>query len=85
MDDDYLKINWSDVKIQATIEAMGSILENGNLGKILEIAPSLVAKQSVRIANYVVRELQRNSSNTILEKEIEEDLKKILHIKEKEN
>ena len=44
-------------------------------GELFETAPYIVAKQSVRMANYLVEELQRNKSNDDLTKEIKDDIK----------
>ena len=73
--------DWEDVRAQAAIAAMEALLENGKLGQAFEAAPHIVAKQSVRMANYLVEELQNHKSNEDLTKEIEqgidEQLKKI--------
>ena len=71
-------IDWNNIRNEAAISAMQGILESGRIGEILEIAPSIVAKQSVRLANYLVEELMRNKSNADLEKEIKEDFEKFL-------
>ena len=71
-------MNWEEVRANAAISAMQGILESGKLGEILELSPYIVAKQSVRMANCLVEELKRDKSNSDLEMEIKEDLKKIL-------
>jgi hypothetical protein len=70
--------DWEDVRAQAAIAAMEALLENGKLGELFETAPYIVAKQSVRMANYLVEELKRNQSNEDLSKEIEQDIKEEL-------
>lgn len=81
--------DWEDVRAQAAIAAMEALLENGKLGELFETAPYIVAKQSVRMANYLVEELKRNQSNEDLSKEIEQDIKqelrKITHKNKKED
>lgn len=69
-------VDWDNIRAQAAIGAMEALLENGKIGELFETAPYIVAKQSVRMANYLVEELQRNKSNDDLTKEIEEDIKK---------
>jgi len=71
-------MNWEDVRAQAAIAAMEALLENGKLGELFETAPYIVAKQSVRMANYLVEELKRDQSNEVLSKEIEQDIKQVL-------
>lgn len=82
-------MNWEDIRAQAAIAAMEALLENGKLGELFETAPYIVAKQSVRMANYLVEELKRNQSNEDLSKEIEQDIKqelrKITHRNKKED
>lgn len=51
--------DWGQVKIDAAISAMQGILESGHLGQILETAPEIVAKQSVRLADALVAELRK--------------------------
>lgn len=68
-------VDWEDVRAQAAIGAMEALLENGKVGELFETAPYIVAKQSVRMANYLVEELQRNKSNDDLTKEIKDDIK----------
>lgn len=81
--------DWEDVRAQAAIAAMEALLENGKVGELFETAPYIVAKQSVRMANYLVEELKRNQSNEDLSKEIEQDIKqelrKITHKNKKED
>ena len=69
-------VDWDNVRVEAAISAMQGVLESGKLGEVLEIAPYIVAKQSVRLANYLVEELRRNKSNDTLEQEIKNDIKK---------
>lgn len=69
-------MNWEEVRVNAAISALQGILESGKFGEILELAPSIVAKQSVRLADALVEELKRNKSNDDLTKEIKEDIKK---------
>lgn len=71
-------IDWDSVKIDAAISAMQGILESGKVGELLEMAPSIVAKQSVRLANSLIIELRKNKTNDTLEKEIKEDIEHIL-------
>jgi len=71
-------IDWEQVRIDAAISAMQGVLESGKLGMVLEAAPEVVARQSVRLANCLVEELKRNKSNDDLEMEIKEDIKKII-------
>ena len=82
-------MNWEDIRAQSAIAAMEALLENGKLGELFETAPYIVAKQSVRMANYLVEELKRNQSNEDLSKEIEQDIKqelrKITHRNKKED
>lgn len=70
-------VDWDNVRTQAAISAMQGVLESGKFGEALELAPYIVAKQSVRLANCLVEELRRNKSNDDLEKEIKEDINKI--------
>ena len=81
--------DWEDVRAQAAIAAMEALLENGKVGELFETAPYIVAKQSVRMAKYLVEELKRNQSNEDLSKEIEQDIKqelrKITHKNKKED
>ena len=70
-------IDWEQVRVDAAISALQGVLESGKLGEVLEIAPYIVAKQSVRLANSLVEELQKNKSNDDLTKEIEDDLKSV--------
>ena len=69
-------IDWEEVRANAAISAMQGVLESGKVGELLELSPYILAKQSVRLANYLVEELKRNKSNDDLEKEIKEDLHK---------
>jgi len=72
-------VDWDEARIQAAISAMQGVLESGKVGELLEIAPNIVAKQSVRLANCLIEELRKNKSNITLEKEIKEDLEKFFN------
>jgi hypothetical protein len=52
--------DWGEVRINASISALQGLQESGKLGELLEIDPSVIAKNSVKIANALVEELQRN-------------------------
>jgi hypothetical protein len=57
-------IDWEQVRIDAAISAMQGVLESGKLGMVLEAAPEVVAKQSVRLADELIKELKgENESN----------------------
>lgn len=71
-------INWEEVRINAAISAMQGVLESGKVGEFLELSPYIVAKQSIRLANCLVEELKKSKTNDDLEKEIKDELKKIL-------
>ena len=71
-------VDWDNIRAQAAIGAMEALLENGKVGELFETAPYIVAKQSVRMANYLVEELQRNKSNDDLTNEIKDDIKQFL-------
>lgn len=71
-------MNWEEVRVNAAISALQGILESGKFGEILELAPSIVAKQSVRLADALVEELKQNHTDKDLEKEIKEELKKFI-------
>ena len=51
-------INWDEVRINAAISAMQGVLESGKLGMVLEAAPEVVAKQSVKLADTLIEELK---------------------------
>lgn len=70
-------MDWEQIRAEAAISALQGVLESGKLGEILETAPYIVAKQSVRLANSLVEELKRNKTNDDLTKEIKEDLEGI--------
>ena len=74
-------MDWEEVKVQAAISALQGVMESGTIGEILEIAPGIIAKQSVRIANYLVAELQRNADNKTLDEEIKEGCHGLFHHK----
>jgi len=50
--------DWEQVRIDAAISAMQGVLESGKLGMVLEVAPEVVAKQSVRMADALIEELK---------------------------
>jgi hypothetical protein len=52
-------MDWNEVRNNAAIAAMQSVLESGKLGEILESAPHMVAKAAVRIADALVDELKK--------------------------
>ena len=51
-------IDWEQVRIEAAIGAMQGVLESGKLGMVLEAAPDVVARQSVKLADALVEELK---------------------------
>lgn len=51
-------IDWEQVRIDAAISAMQGVLESGKLGMVLEAAPEVVAKQSVKLADALIEELK---------------------------
>ena len=59
--------DWEEVRINASISALQGIQENGKLGELLEIDPKVIAKASIKIANALVEELQRNQVRMKLE------------------
>ncbi len=67
----------NEIRANAAISAMQGILESGKLGEVLELTPSLVAKQSVRLANELVNELNKRTSNDELEEQIAEEVRNI--------
>ena len=71
-------VDWDNVRVEAAISAMQGVLESGKLGEVLDIAPYIVAKQSVRLANYLLEDLRRNKSNDTLEQEIKNDIKNLV-------
>lgn len=56
-------IDWEQVRIDAAISAMQGVLESGKLGEILEAAPDVVARQSVRLADALVEELKKSATD----------------------
>ena len=54
-------IDWEQIRINAAISAMQGVLESGKLGMVLEVAPDVVARQSVKLADALVAELKKNS------------------------
>jgi hypothetical protein len=67
----------NEIRANAAISAMQGILESGKLGEVLELTPSLVAKQSVRLANELVNELNKRTTNDELEEQIAEEVRNI--------
>ena len=57
-------IDWEQVRIEAAISAMQGVLESGKLGEILEAAPDVVARQSVKLADALVKELKKSAKDT---------------------
>ena len=57
-------IDWEQVRIEAAISAMQGVLESGKLGEILEAAPDVVARQSVKLVDALVEELKNCAMNT---------------------
>ena len=51
-------INWEQARVDAAISAMQGVLESGKLGEILEVAPEVVAKQAVKLADALIEELK---------------------------
>ena len=52
-------VDWEEVRINAAINALEGIVSNGKIGEILEASsPTLVAKQCVRLADALVKELK---------------------------
>lgn len=59
--------DWGEIRINASISALQGLQESGKLGELLEIDLSVIAKASVKIANALVEELQRNEIRKKLE------------------
>lgn len=57
-------IDWEQVRIEAAISAMQGVLESGKLGMVLEAAPDVVARQSVKLADALVDELKKSATDT---------------------
>jgi hypothetical protein len=57
-------IDWEQVRIEAAISAMQGVLESGKLGIVLETAPDVVARQSVKLADALVDELKKSATDT---------------------
>ncbi|WP_292473954.1 hypothetical protein [Methanosphaera sp.] len=51
------------LRITAAISAMQGILESGSLGTALEVAPKIVAKLSIRMADALINELDNKDKN----------------------
>ena len=57
-------VDWEQVRVDAAISAMQGVLESGKLGMVLEAAPEVVAKQAVKLADALIKELKgENESN----------------------
>ena len=57
-------VDWEQVRIDAAISAMQGVLESGKLGMVLEATPEVVAKQAVKLADALIKELKgENESN----------------------
>ena len=54
-----IMVDWEQVRIDAAISAMQGVLESGKLGMVLEAAPEVVAKQSVKLADALIEELNK--------------------------
>ena len=57
-------IDWEQIRINAAISAMQGVLESGKLGMVLEAAPDVVARQSVKLADALVEELKKSTEDT---------------------
>ena len=57
-------IDWEQVRVDAAISALQGVLESGKLGMVREVAPEVVAKQSVRLADALIEELQNCATDT---------------------
>lgn len=57
-------IDWGQVRVDAAISAMQGVLESGKLGMVLEVAPEVVARQSVKLADALVEELKKSAKDT---------------------
>lgn len=53
--------DWFTIRWQLASSAMQGVLESGKLGMVLEADPSLVAKQSLRLADALIEELKKTS------------------------
>ena len=56
-------IDWEQVRVNAAISAMQGVLESGKLGMVLEAAPDVVARQSVKLADALVEELKKSATD----------------------
>lgn len=56
-----LMIDWEQVRVDAAISAMQGVLESGKLGMVLEAAPEVVARQSVKLADALIEELNEKN------------------------
>lgn len=56
-------IDWEQIRINAAISAMQGVLESGKLGMVLEVAPDVVARQSVKLADALVDELKKSTKD----------------------
>ena len=57
-------IDWEQVRVDAAISAMQGVLESGKLGMVLEVAPEVVARQSVKLANALVEEMKKSATDS---------------------
>ena len=53
--------DWFTIRWQLASSAMQGVLESGKLGMILEVDPGLVAKQALRMADALIKELKKTS------------------------
>ena len=51
-------IDWEQVRVDAAISALQGVLESGKLGMVLEASPDTVARQAVRMADALLKELK---------------------------
>lgn len=54
-------IDWEQVRADAAISAMQGVLESGKLGMVLEAAPEVVARQAVKLADALIKELKEEN------------------------
>ena len=51
-------LDGEQVRIEEALSEMQGVLESGKLGMVLEVAPEVVARQSVRLADALIEELK---------------------------
>lgn len=51
------------IRVEAAISAMQGILESGSIGTALEVAPKIVAKLAIRMADALIDELDNSPKN----------------------